>query len=101
MIFTNCIARIPYADSIGTLVDLQREGEIKHIGISNVGLSDIKIAQREAEIVSVQNPFNVRSRSGHDALDFCEAYGIAFITWSPLEDGGISWSDPILVTLAK
>ena len=93
--------RIPYAESIGTLVDLQREGKIRHIGISNVGIVDINIAQREAEIVSVQNPFNVRSHWGHDVLDYCEAHGIAFIPWSPLGDGSISWSDPVLLTLAK
>mgnify|MGYP003976895643 FL=1 len=99
--------RIPYAESIGTLADLQRQGKIRHIGISNVGTSEIEIAREEAEIVSVQNPFNVRSRrggnvlGGGDVLDVCETHGMAFIPWAPLGDGGISWSDPVLVALAE
>jgi len=92
--------RVAYADSVGTLADLQREGKIRHIGVSNVDLRQLATARGEAEIVSVQNPFNVRHRRGSDVLDFCTKNGIAFLPWMPLGDGGISWDDPLLGRLA-
>ena len=93
--------RVPYVDSVGTLVELQREGKIRHIGVSNVSAGQIETARREAEIVSVQNPFNVRHRENADVLDYCERNGIAFIPWMPLGDGGISWDDPVLQRIGK
>jgi aryl-alcohol dehydrogenase-like predicted oxidoreductase len=92
--------RVPYADSIGTLARMQAEGKIHHIGVSNVGLRELEVARREAAIVSVQNPFNVRYRSGAEVLEACERHGIAFIPWMPLGDGGISWTDPVLRRIA-
>jgi aryl-alcohol dehydrogenase-like predicted oxidoreductase len=92
--------RYPYADLVGALANFQREGKIRHIGISNVGLGEIEIARGEAEIVSVQNAFNVRHRRGADELDWCTENGIAFIPWMPLGDGAISWNDPVLQRLA-
>lgn len=92
--------RVPYADSVGALAALQAEGKIRHIGVSNVGVREIEIARGEAEIVSVQNAFNVRYRSGADVLEHCAAHGMAFIPWMPLGDGGIAWDDPVLARLA-
>lgn len=92
--------RYAYADLVGTLADCQREGKIRHIGISNVGLDEVEIARGEAEIVSVQNAFNVRHRWGADVLDYCTENGVAFIPWMPLGDGTISWNDPVLQRLA-
>ena len=51
---------MPYAESIGTIADMQREGKIKHIGISKLSISQIGVARREANVVSVQNTFNLR-----------------------------------------
>jgi aryl-alcohol dehydrogenase-like predicted oxidoreductase len=93
--------RYPYADLVGTLAAFQREGRIRHIGISNVGVAEIEIARKEADIVSVQNPFNVRYRSESDVLNYCAGNGIAFIPWMPLGDGSIRWSDPVLQRIAK
>jgi aryl-alcohol dehydrogenase-like predicted oxidoreductase len=92
--------RVPYAESIGALVRLQNEGKIRHIGVSNVDARDLEVARREADIVSVQNPFNVRY-GARDVLDACERHGIAFIPWMPLGDGGISWRDPVLQRIAR
>jgi len=94
-------SRVPYADSVGALADLQREGKIRHIGISNVSIDQIETARREVEVVSVQNAFNIRYGSHSDVLDYCEANGLAFIPWMPLGDGSISWTDPTLVALAE
>ena len=92
--------RYPYAELVGTLADLQRAGKIRHIGISNVGVAEVEIARREAAIVSVQNPLNVRYRAGMDVLDHCAEHGIAFIPWMPLGDGSIRWTDPVLRRVA-
>ncbi len=92
--------RFPYADLVGTLAGFQREGKIRHIGISNVGLAEIAIARAEADIVSIQNAFNVRHRGGADVLDYCTKNGIVFIPWMPLGDGTISWNDPVLQRIA-
>lgn len=92
--------RVPYADSVGALVDLQREGKIRHIGISNVGPREYEIARREADIVSVENAFNIRYRHGADMVDRCERDGLAFLPWMPLGDGMIAWDDPLLTEIA-
>ncbi len=92
---------VPYAELVGTLEDLRRAGKIRHIGISNVDVSQIETARRETEIVSVQNPFNVHRRQGADVVDYCAENGLVFIPWAPLGDGAISWDDPVLLRLAR
>lgn len=92
--------RVPYADSVGTLVEMQREGKIRHIGVSNVGLRELDIARAEATIVSVENPFNIRYRWDSEVLDVCARDGLAFLPWMPLGDGSISWTDPLLTEIA-
>jgi pyridoxine 4-dehydrogenase len=92
--------RVPYAESVGVLAELQREGKIRHIGISNVGAQEYAIARREAEIVSVENAFNIRYRHGGAMVDACAADGLAFLPWMPLGDGMIPWDDPLLEEIA-
>jgi pyridoxine 4-dehydrogenase len=79
--------RVPVSESIGALAQMQREGLIKMIGVSNVGVDDLRAAQGEAQIVSVQNRFSV----GDDepVLDVCEREGLAFIPWFPLQAGDV------------
>jgi pyridoxine 4-dehydrogenase len=79
--------RVPLDDSVGALVDLQREGKIRHIGVSNVDISELAAARRVATIVSVQNRYNVTDRSSEPVLSECERNGIAFIPWFPLSAG--------------
>ncbi len=79
--------RVPYGESVGVLGDLQKEGKIRHIGVSNVDLDQLQEARREVEVVSVQNPFNITDRRDEDVLNICEENGIAFIPWRPLSDG--------------
>jgi pyridoxine 4-dehydrogenase len=79
--------RVPVSESVGALAQMQREGLIKLIGLSNVDLDDLRAAQGEATIVSVQNRFSV---GDHDPLlDVCEREGLAFIPWFPLRAGAI------------
>ena len=75
---------VPYLESIGALVDLQRIGKIRHIGISNVTVAQFELARSVASIVSVQNMYNLRSQASEDVLSACEHHGIAFLPWYPL-----------------
>ena len=80
--------KVPFAESVGTLADLQRAGKIRHIGISNVTVRQLKEAQGIVKVVSVQNEYNIENRADEDVLLACERDGIAFIPWYPLGAGG-------------
>jgi aryl-alcohol dehydrogenase-like predicted oxidoreductase len=79
--------RVPFAESVGALADLQRAGKIRHLGVSNVTVRQLAEARRAAPIVSVQNEYNVGDRGSDDVLAACEKAGIAFIPWYPLGAG--------------
>jgi aryl-alcohol dehydrogenase-like predicted oxidoreductase len=79
--------RVPFEDSIGTLARLKEQGKIRHIGVSNVSLAELRRARALVEVVSVQNRYNVAERRADDVLALCEREGIAFLPWSPLSSG--------------
>jgi pyridoxine 4-dehydrogenase len=83
-------ANVPVAESLGALVELQQEGKIRHIGLSEVTVAQLEEARRTAEIVSVQNLFNLADRSAEPVLDYAQAEGIAFIPWFPLATGRLA-----------
>jgi pyridoxine 4-dehydrogenase len=74
---------VPYEDTIGAFVELQQAGKIRHIGVSNVSLEQLRFAQSLCHVVSVQNAYNVGRRASEDVLQACEQDGIAFIPHSP------------------
>ncbi|CAN5151250.1 aldo/keto reductase [soil metagenome] len=84
--------RVPYADSVGALVELLDEGVIVRAGISNADVGQIDLADEilGGRLVSVQNQFSPRFRSSLVELEHCAHRGIAFLPWSPL--GGIAGS---------
>jgi pyridoxine 4-dehydrogenase len=79
--------RVPVSESVGALAQMQREGLITMIGLSNVDVDELRAAQGEARIVSVQNRFSVGDRES--VLDVCEREGLAFIPWYPLRAGAV------------
>jgi aryl-alcohol dehydrogenase-like predicted oxidoreductase len=79
--------RVPVSESVGALAQSQREGLIKMIGVSNVDVDELRTAQGEAQIVSVQNRFSVGDRE--PLLEVCEREGLAFIPWFPLRAGAV------------
>ena len=93
--------RVPYADSVGELVRLQKEGKIRHIGVSNVSLEELKQAERVTPIVSVQNRFNLEDRRSDGVLEYCASKSIAFIPWAPLDSGRHAQSSGSLQALAR
>jgi len=92
--------RAPIEDSLAVFRDLQRDGRIRHIGVSNVSLSELERAQKVVTVVSVQNRYNLFERDGEDVLQYCAARGIPFIPWFPLHQGRLA-SDPTLSRIAK
>ncbi|MBW4050172.1 MAG: aldo/keto reductase [Proteobacteria bacterium] len=78
---------VPLEDSIGELVRLKSEGKIRHIGVSNVSLEELKRCERLTPIVSVQNRYNLEDRHCGEVLAYCESRAIAFIPWAPLGSG--------------
>ncbi|MGH7418703.1 MAG: aldo/keto reductase [Candidatus Rokuibacteriota bacterium] len=81
--------RVPYAESIGALAELQRAGKIRHLGVSNVSVKQLEEARRIAPIVSVQNEYHIENRESDGVLAACEKAGIAFIPWYPLGAGRV------------
>lgn len=79
--------KVPFAESVGALADFQREGKIRHAGLSNVSVKQLEQAQRLVPIVSVQNRYNIGDRASEDVLKACEAQGLAFLPWYPLGSG--------------
>ena len=81
--------KVPLEVSLGTLADLQREGKIRHVGVSNVSVKQLEQARKIVPIVSVQNRYNLGDRNSEDVLQACEKLGIAFLPWYPLGDGAV------------
>jgi pyridoxine 4-dehydrogenase len=82
--------QVPYADSVGALKELQDEGKIRHVGISNVSVDELHEARGLVEVVTVQNRFSLEDRASEDVLDVCEEAGIGFIPWFPLATGRLA-----------
>lgn len=80
----------PFADSVGALAELQAEGKIRHVGLSNVDVAQLEEARRIVEIVSVQNEYNLGNRESEAVLQACEREGIAFLPWFPLDAGALA-----------
>ncbi|CAN5687536.1 aldo/keto reductase [soil metagenome] len=81
---------VPAEESLGLLAELREEGKVRHVGLSEVGVEEIKQAREILPIVSVQNRYNLTDRGSEDVLDYCEQEGIAFIPWFPLATGELT-----------
>jgi pyridoxine 4-dehydrogenase len=80
-------AKVPAEEQVGELAELQKEGKIRHIGLSEVSVEQLEDAQKTATIVSVQNLFNLTARDAEPLLDHCAEHDIGFIPWFPLATG--------------
>jgi pyridoxine 4-dehydrogenase len=85
--------KVPAEDQLGTLKDLQAQGKIKHIGLSEVSVQQIRHARTIVPIVSVQNRYSVTDRESEDVLEYCELEKLGFIPWFPLAAGRVSGSE--------
>lgn len=93
--------KVPLEDQLGELAKLREEGKIRHIGLSEVSVDELKAARAITEIASVQNLYNVANRKSEDVLDHAEAEGIAFIPWFPIAVGELARPGGPLDVIAK
>ena len=83
-------AKVPAEDQLGTLKELQAEGKIWHVGLSEVSVAEIEHARGIVPIVSVQNRYSVADQAADDVVEYCTREGIGFIPWFPLAAGKLS-----------
>jgi pyridoxine 4-dehydrogenase len=83
-------SKFPAADQLGTLKDLQQQGKIKHIGLSEVSTTQIADSRKIVPISTVQNRYSVVDRAAEEVLDYCQRENIGFIPWFPLAAGDVS-----------
>jgi aryl-alcohol dehydrogenase-like predicted oxidoreductase len=85
--------KVPAEDQLGALKDLQMQGKIKHVGLSEVNVRQVQHAQTIVPIVSVQNRYSITDRGSEDVLEYCEKEKMGFIPWFPLAAGRVSGSE--------
>ena len=93
--------KVPAEETLGALKDLQSQGKIRHVGLSEVKPEEIERAQKVLPIVSVQNEYNIGNRKSEATLEYCEQHGIAFIPWYPVAAGKLAVPGGVLDTAAK
>jgi aryl-alcohol dehydrogenase-like predicted oxidoreductase len=80
----------PIEESLGALGELQEQGKIRHIGVSNVSVEQLAQARAVVDVVSVQNRYNLTDRSSEAVLNVCERDGIGFLPWAPVAGGELA-----------
>lgn len=80
--------RVPLEESVGALAELRTAGKIRHIGLSNVTVEELRRAQAVCPVACVQNEYSAANRSSDEVVDACEAGGIGFMPWRPILGAG-------------
>jgi pyridoxine 4-dehydrogenase len=83
-------AKVPVEESLAPIAKMQKEGKIRHVGLSEVKPHEIDQVRKFIDIVSVQNQYNVGDRRHEDVLEYCEKHGLAFIPWFPVAAGKLA-----------
>jgi pyridoxine 4-dehydrogenase len=92
--------KTPVEETIGALKELQEAGKIKHIGLSEVSVDEIKKVREMVEVTTVQNLYNISDRKHEDVLEYCEVENIGFIPWFPLATGDLAKEGSPLAKIA-
>ncbi|MDE2266523.1 MAG: aldo/keto reductase [Alphaproteobacteria bacterium] len=93
--------KVPRDEQFDVIAAMQKEGLIRHAGLSEVSVDDIKAAQKHFPVATVQNQYNLVDRKSEAVLDFCEQQNIGFIPWFPLAAGALAKPGTILSALAE
>ncbi|GGK42940.1 oxidoreductase [Pilimelia terevasa] len=93
--------QVPVEESLGVVREMQDEGKIRHVGLSQVTVAELTRARRVVDIVSVQNLYNLGDRRSEDVVDHCTREGIAFIPWYPVAAGDLARPGGVLDVLVK
>jgi pyridoxine 4-dehydrogenase len=93
--------KVPADDQFAVLRDLQKEGKIRHVGLSEVNVAEIEAARRIVTVATVQNQYNLAYRNYEDVLDYCTRENIGFIPWFPLATGDLAKPHGALTRIAR
>ena len=93
--------KVPQQEQFEAIREMQREGLIRHAGLSEVGVDEIKAARKVFPVVTVQNRYNLVDRGSEAVLDYCSANGIGFIPWYPLAAGDLARPGSTLDEIAR
>jgi pyridoxine 4-dehydrogenase len=93
--------QVPVEESLAPIAKLQKEGKIRHVGLSEVKPEEIDRARKVIKIVSVQNQYNLADRQHEDVLQYCEKHNLAFIPWFPVASGKLAKPGGKLDAIAK
>ncbi|MDE2288789.1 MAG: aldo/keto reductase [Burkholderiales bacterium] len=93
--------KVPRDEQFEVIAQMQREGLIRHVGLSEVAVADIEAAQKFFPVVTVQNRYNLVDRTSEAVLDYCEHHGIGFIPWYPLAAGDLAKPGSVLSQIAE
>jgi aryl-alcohol dehydrogenase-like predicted oxidoreductase len=93
--------KVPVEESLGAIKELQKQGKIRHVGLSEVKPHEIERARQVVEIVSVQNQYNIGDRKHEDVVEYCTKHGLAFIPWFPVAAGKLAQPGGKLDAAAK
>ncbi len=93
--------KVPADDQFAVLRDLQKEGKIRHVGLSEVSVAEIEAARRIVTVATVQNQYNLAYRNYEDVLDYCTRENIGFIPWFPLATGDLAKPHGALTRIAR
>jgi len=94
-------AKVPVEESLGALKDLQTEGKIRHVGLSEVNVAEIEQARKILPIVSVQNRYNITDRGSEGVVEYCAKHSLGFIPWFPVAAGELAKPGGALEASAK
>jgi pyridoxine 4-dehydrogenase len=94
-------AQVPRDEQFGVLKEAIDEGKVRHVGLSEVSVEEIEAARKIVPIATVQNLYNLGNRQSEDVLEHCEANGIGFIPWFPLDSGKLAREDGPLAEATK
>ena len=94
-------SKVEREEQFAVMAQMQKEGLIKHLGLSEVSVEDIKAASEHFKVATVQNLYNLVNRKSEDVLDYCEENGIGFIPWYPLAAGDLADEGSVLDEIAK
>jgi pyridoxine 4-dehydrogenase len=94
-------ADVPLADQLGAFKELQDEGKVRHIGVSEVSVAELEQAREIVDVVSVQNLYNLTNRQSQDVLDHATEHGIGFVPWFPIATGDLAAPDSPVADIAR
>ena len=92
---------VPRDEQFGVIAAMRKEGLIRHVGLSEVGVDDIVAAQKHFPVVTVQNQYNLVDRKSEEVLNYCDKHNIGFIPWAPLASGALVRPGSVLTETAK